>query len=35
MIPQRIAFFGVAMLAFMLLAGCAEETADLKQKIAD
>jgi chromosome segregation ATPase len=35
MIPQRIAFFGVAMLAFILLAGCAEETADLKQKIAD
>ncbi len=35
MIPQRIAFFGAAMLAFMLLAGCAEETADLKQKIAD
>jgi chromosome segregation ATPase len=35
MIPQRIALFGVAMLAFILLAGCAEETAELKQKIAD
>ena len=35
MIPQRIALFVTAMLAFALLAGCAEETADLKQKIAD
>jgi chromosome segregation ATPase len=35
MIPQRIALFATAMLAFALLAGCAEETADLKQKIAD
>jgi chromosome segregation ATPase len=32
---QRIALFATAMLAFALLAGCAEETADLKQKIAD
>ena len=35
MIPQRIALFIAAMLAFVLLAGCAEETADLKQKIAE
>jgi len=35
MIPQRIALFATAMLAFALLAGCAEETADLKQKMAD
>jgi len=35
MIPQRIALFIAAMLAFVFLAGCAEETADLKQKIAE
>ena len=35
MVPRRIALFATAMLAFTLLAGCAEETADLKQKIAD